>query len=183
MDDKIKQIWDETDARLSRLERQTEDLARQGRDNRRRTALDRLMERYRRFSIIGLLLAVMIVMQTLAGFYEGPYGIAVGITGVLLGCICSLMDRWLYLKLKEIDIARMTVAEVSKRALLCRRRHLQFICFSLPMVLLMILFIMLSKNLNLYMIYGMIGGFVFGLALGLRELFKFLSDYRTLSED
>lgn len=181
--DRIKQIWDQTDSRLTELERQTADLARQSRETRRRTALERLIERYRRFSIVGILLAVMIMMQTISGFYQGPYGIAAGVTGVLLGCICSIMDRWLWAKLKAIDITRMGVAEVSARAILCRRRHLQFICFSVPMLFLMIAFILLSKDVNIYMIYGIISGALVGFVLGLRELACFLSDYRTLSQD
>lgn len=181
--DKIKQIWDQTDSRLTELERQTADLARQSRDTRRRTALESLIDRYKRFSIVGILLAVMIMMQTLSGFYQGPYGIAAVVTGVLLGCICSVMDRWLWMKLKGIDVSRMGVAEVSACAILCRRRHLQFICISVPMAFLMVLFILLSKNVNIYMIYGIISGALVGFLLGLRELSRFLSDYRTLSQD
>lgn len=72
----------------------------------------------------------------------------------------------------------MSVAEVLERTMNCRRIHLYWVAFALPLVILWIAATGYEMRADIYFIYGMCAGAVIGLAMGIRVLRRFLRDYR-----
>ena len=155
-------------------------------NGKRRTALDNLAERYRRFSVIALTLILLSFTWIFNPnmFPDNPrLRIAVGVSFAVYALIGSVMDRWLYLGIRSIDVVAMPVSEVIRKALFYRKRHLQFIAVLLPIVLTIIAVMAWSMD-NLYFRLGILFGLIAGIAIGLHHLFAFLADYRTIiSED
>lgn len=152
-------------------------------DSRRKTLLDRLARRYRMFIIIACVsMAVFGPMWsslTQRGFDHGTViGMTVA-TVAFLG-ICATVDSVLYWRIKSIDCATMTVDEVLRRSMSCRKMHLLSILCLLPLAVAMISYIALCFGTDIYFICGMITGAAIGLIIGLNELRKFMNDYRDL---
>lgn len=180
MDQDLKNDWKE--AKFQPLSEQQRAEIMYG---RRRTALQRLADRYKWFSNMALpmmLLMPFVVLNNV--LYTAPWGwkLTWSIFAASYFALCSIMDRWLYHGIKSIDCATMTVNEVSAKAMFYRKRHLQFIIILLPMAIVVIGSMSLLVDMNIYFMYGIIIGGVTGLALGLRQFLKFMSDYRTIDE-
>lgn len=154
-------------------------------NGKRRTALENLADRYRRFSNMALALILLSFSWVLnPNMFPDNYRlrIAVGVAFAIFALVASIMDRWLYQGIRGIDVLAMPVSEVIHKALFYRKRHLQFIAILLPSVLAIIGFIAWSMD-NFYFRLGILIGFITGTALGLRQLFAFLADYRTITSD
>ncbi|MDE6480143.1 MAG: hypothetical protein K2L45_07710 [Muribaculaceae bacterium] len=154
-------------------------------NGKRRTALENLADRYRRFSNVALALILLSFSWILnPNMFPDNYRlrIAVGVAFAIFALVASIMDRWLYQGIQGIDVVAMPVSQVIQKALFYRKRHLQFIAILLPAVLAIIGFIAWSMD-NLYFRLGILIGFITGTALGLRQLFAFLADYRTITSD
>lgn len=155
-------------------------------NGKRKTALDSLAERYRRFSnmaIVLILLSFTWIFNPSMFPLNPTLRIVIGIAFALYALTCSLMDRWLYLGIRSFDIAAMPVSEVVRKALFYRKRHLQFIAILIPIVM-AIICVMAWNMDSLYFRLGIVCGFILGTAIGLRQLFAFLADYRAIiSED
>lgn len=154
-------------------------------NGKRRTALENLAERYRRFSNIALaliLLSFSWVFNPNMFPDNNRLRIAVGVAFAIYALIGSIMDRWLYQGIRGIDVVTMPVSEVIHKALFYRKRHLQFIAILLPIVLAIIGVIAWSMD-NVYFRLGILIGFIIGTAIGLRQLMAFLSDYRTITSE
>lgn len=152
---------------------------------RQKTALQNLAARYRHFSIIGGLVILIGISYIFNDniFPTDPISrIIFGAAFALFGLVASLIDQWLYLGIRSIDVNTMTVKEVIEKALFYRKRHLQTIAILLPSVLVIIGF-MVWKMHNYYFLSGVVTGAIVGLAIGLRQLLNFLADYRAISRD
>ncbi len=155
-------------------------------NGKRKTVLENLAERYRRFSNI----AIMLILLSLTWMFNPSLfpdnhrlRVIVGVAFAIYALIGSIMDRWLYQGIKSIDVFTMPVSEVIRKALFYRKRHLQFIAILLPIVLAIIGVMAWSMD-NLYFRLGILVGFIAGVAIGVRQLLAFLADYRAvISED
>lgn len=181
MDD-LKKDWQNANVSLNQNSNAYDSII----NGKRRTALENLAERYRRFSNI----ALMLILLSFTWIFNPNMfpenhrlSIAVGVSFAIYALIGSIMDRWLYQGIRSIDVVTMPVAEVIRKALFYRKRHLQFIAILLPIVLAIIGVMAWSMD-NLYFRLGILVGFIAGTAIGLRQLMAFLADYRTIiSED
>ncbi len=180
--DNLRKDWQEANVAIRRESNSFDSII----NGKRRTALENLAERYRRFSNLGL---TLILLSFTWIFNPSMFPdnhrlrIAVGVSFAVYALIASIMDRWLYQGIRSMDIVAMPVSEVIRKALFYRKRHLQFIAVLLPIVLALIGAIAWSMD-NLYFRLGVLVGFLTGTAIGLRQLFAFLADYRTIiSED
>lgn len=152
-------------------------------NGRRRTALENLARRYKRFSNLALLF-VLWGPVTFANPSLLEHGrVVMSLVSALYFLVCSCMDRWLYQGIKSIDCSTMTVSEVSRRALFYRKRHLQFIAILLPFAFIWIGMLVYYINYNPYFLWGIALGGLFGFALGFRQLLAFLADYRRVTEE
>ena len=179
--DNLRKDWQNANVSLSRGSDAYDSII----NGKRRTALENLAERYRRFSNLAL---VLILMSFTWIFNPSMFpdnrslGIAVGVSFAVYALIASIMDRWLYQGIRSIDVVSMSVSEVIRKALFYRKRHLQFIAILLPIVLAIIGVMAWSMD-NLYFRLGIVVGFIAGTAIGLRQLFAFLADYRTITSE
>lgn len=181
MNDDLKKSWQDTNVSIPEPPGMYDSII----NGKRRTALENLAERYRRFSNLAL---VLILMSTTWIFNSNLYPfdhrmrIAIGISFAVYALIGSVMDRWLYNGIRGIDVAVMPVSEVIRKALFYRKRHLQFIAILLPIVLAIIAVMAWSID-NLYFRLGILVGFIAGTAIGLRQLMAFLTDYRAITSE
>lgn len=148
-------------------------------DFRRKDSLERLAARYKRFIIIECIAAIGI-----CPFYyrmsELFPKITPGLCFILLAyfALCALIDTLLYNAIRNIDCSRMTVEEVIKQSMLCRKRHLQSIMLLLPLAFGLIFYIALCFDADRFALYGVIAGAVTGVLIGINQLLSFLRDYR-----
>lgn len=151
--------------------------------NNMKTTLNRLADKYKRFSIMAL---VMILASSLLfsreDLLESPWNIYLPIAYACYFFIASAMDQWFYHGIKSINPLTMTISEVAQKALLYKRRHLQSIIILLPMAIALIIVTAYAFSFDSYIIAGMITGALLGLAIGITQLCRFLSYYRDLSE-
>lgn len=152
---------------------------------RRQTSLDRLARRYRIFSLVAFLFAgnPALYMLSTSSRLGGtvPMWLVLCMEAFFLGASC--LDYWLYRGVRSIDTGRMTVEEVIRKSMFYRKRHLQFILVLLPLALAMIAGLAYCFKADRYMIFAITGGFLFGVALGVRALLEFLHDYRDIMKE
>lgn len=153
-------------------------------NDKRKTALQSLAQRYRWFSNIALLFLVAVPMNLL-NLHLCPDLKARLLIVIWFCCffiISSVMDRWLYHGIKGIDVVSMSVSEVVEKALYYRKWHLRFIFMLLPLAL-GCLGIMAYVIDDIYVRLGMLTGFLVGVGVGLRHLLKFLADYKSITSN
>ena len=181
--EEMRQAWADTDARLRRIETQlgieavTLDAATVA---RRRTALDNLARRYRRFSILGLVMAVVSIFYIFGDILPGDKGRWVWLGFVAYFATVSVMDNWLYRGISSIDVAAMPVEEVTRLTLRYRRWHRIFIAILLPLAAALLTLMLAAAGFEPYFTLGAVAGLIVGLAIGLRQLLAFLADYRSM---
>ena len=144
------------------------------------TALERLRNRYKRFSLIAF---IMIFWCPLFAVSEPiiPYKPYIAIAFGVFFLTCSVMDRWLYMGVGSIDCATMSVTEVARLALFYRKRHFQFQIVLIPMALALVAAVIYFSSAHPAFIYGIIFGLLVGLCIGWFQFLKFMRDYKNLT--
>lgn len=152
---------------------------------RKETALEGLAQRYRRFSRLGLVMAIVSVFWMFSGIQpEIPsMKYVIAILFVIYFATCSVIDNWLYRGVASINCFTMPVSEVIDRALYYRRKHLQSMILLIPFAIIVLGTLAYSFMSDIYTIYGIIAGFIAGVAIGLRQFHQFMAEYRTISKD
>ena len=148
---------------------------------KKKTALMRLANRYKRFHYLSLIMAAASLIWTGSPLFPGKYKIALCIYMVAYFLICSLVDWWLYMQISSIDVLRMQTMTVIKKTMNCRKRHLQSILFLIPLALGLMALYFFSFGGDEYILFGILGGFIIGLVIGLRQLSEFLNDYKAIN--
>lgn len=177
--ERMKSDWDAASRNLNAGAQDT--MA--GSDSRRKTLLDRLARRYRIFIIISCVSMTVFGPMWSSLIHRGLNpGSAIGMTVATVAFfgICATVDSVLYWRIKSIDCATMTVDEVLRRSMSCRKMHLLSILCLLPLAVAMLSYIALCFGTDIYFICGMIAGAAIGLIIGLNELKKFMDDYKNL---
>lgn len=179
MEENIKQCW-----QGARFNNNDSDIN----NCRRMTALQSLAQRYRRFSILAMVFAVVIpfTMLNMMRVFDGNvelHKFIIVIFSAAYFVTCSVMDYWLYLGIRNIDLATMNVAEVCRKAYYYRKKHFQFIAVLVPMAIVLIGLLTWSISDNIYTLFGIAFGAMLGVGVGLKELFSFLDDYRRITRE
>lgn len=180
MENSVKKDWRDTRVNI-KTDAETLDSIMQG---KKKSALQNLAQRYQTFwrlEIVALCLCVPAIFQVMSQEFSMKGSIWLTIGFAVMFILSSVMDRWLYNRIGELDLTAMTVTEVARKAALYRKRHLQFVAILLPIAIIL-LCAMASMSGNVYLISGMATGGVIGFALGIGQLMKFLRDYRSLTE-
>lgn len=180
MEDNIKKDWRDTRVNIKSAV-ETLDIIMQG---KKKSALQSLAQRYltfSRFAIIALFLSVPAIFRIMSQVFSMKECIWLAIGFAVIFIVSSAMDRWLYNRVKALDLTAMTVTEIARKAVLYRKRHLQFVAILLPMAI-VLCSAMASKCGNMYMTAGMVTCGVVGMVLGIGQLIKFLKDYGSLTE-
>lgn len=147
-----------------------------------KTSLERLAARYRLFSVSAMLggssltlLLLLIAPQTGISF---PLWLLLCFEIYFL--VCAVMDYWLYHGISELDLSAMTVEEVIRKSMYYRKRHLQFVCFLIPLALALIISMGVCADADTSYYGGMIVGGAFGLYMGTKAFRDFMRDYRDI---
>ncbi len=151
----------------------------------RNTALHSLARRYRHFSRLALILAVtfpFLLTHLLHNQSSAPMHLTIVTiaTGSLYLLTASIMDRWLYNGISNIDLSQLTVACACERALYYRKKHLQFILVLVPFAAVFIALLAYLLSSNTYALWGMLCGGIAGLCIGAYKLHQFMSEYRSI---
>lgn len=148
-----------------------------------KTSLDRLMLRYKGFAAMSATMTVLtgvLLIIASAESIEIPVPLWLWICFEAYFLTAAVMDYWLAYRIGAIDCTVMTVDDVLRKTMYCRKKHLQFIVILLPMALALFAGMIYSFNADMAIIYGMIAGFLIGLGIGLKKLSDFLKDYRRI---
>lgn len=157
-------------------------------DSNRSTALETLASHYRRFSTIGLILALCMpictweAMRDIEGVHMG-FKLALVTYGAIYCLIASVMDRWLCRGIEGIDVAEMPVSKVCRLTFYYRKKHYQFVGILIPLALLFLAGFSWVLSGDMWYIYGMAAGAVVGILIGTRQFSLFMSEYRDILKD
>lgn len=176
--DRMRKAWEEMGKALGKQPIRDND----PRDfNKKKTALDRLREKYCTFWIISL-------VMTFGGFliFSGntliasPLNFWLGAAFSVYFLTAFCMDFWLWRGIGAIDPLRMSVSEISGRSMFYRKRHLQFMAVIIPMAIALMCFTGYVFSSETYFLSGMIFGIIIGLIIGTIQFRRFMAEYRNL---
>lgn len=179
----MKIAWAETSRRLEKLENDYYELRQEAMNGKRRTSLENLAVRYRRFSIISLIFTFISPFYAFNGVFTGDATIWVPILMTVYFAVASTMDWWLYKRIKSIDVTTMSAGEVSEASALCRKRHIQFMFVLIPVMSVILAGFIFGTIDETYMMIGIIAGAVSGFAIGVCQFINFMADYKILRGD
>lgn len=146
-------------------------------DRRRKTSLDRLADRYRRFAMLAFVVGMTsgIALNNLAG----PW-LCVSYMLIMIGL--GFTDMAFSRAIRAIDVVTMSVNEVYRRTMTLRRRHLMCVATAMPVVLGWMVWLGFTID-DPYMTWGVVVGAVTGLILGVIQLMRFMADYREVLDE
>ena len=177
----MKAMWIELNNKISSLEGDNRRLARQVMDSKFKTAQEKLADKYATF--IGIELVFAIVISFFILFNPEAVEKYRVVTAIYWGAFFlgeAAIDAYLMLKVKEIDVYRLSVSEIARRAARNWKIHKIAIAIGLPVAIGAAILFGLLLNANIFTIYGMIVGGVIGLAIGIRQLLQFMKYYKFL---
>lgn len=151
--------------------------------NNKKTALDRLRDKYRVFCTISLLMVFVCFMIFSRGLIvSSNLNFWLGIAYAVYFLTAFGMDQWLYRGIGKIDPLKMTVSQVVQRSMFYKKRHLQFMAVLIPMALAVLGFTGYVFSVERYFLIGMIAGAICGAILGVIQFRRFMADYKKLAE-
>lgn len=151
--------------------------------NKKKTALDRLRDRYRVFWTVSLVMAFVWFMIFSRGMIvESDLNFWLGVAYAAYFLICFAMDYWLYCGIGSIDPLRMTVSQVVDKSVYYKKWHLKFVAVLIPVAIFLLGFTGYVFSADKYMLEGMAVGAICGLIIGIMQFRRFMEEYRKLSE-
>lgn len=174
MEQRLKKEWQKTSFRHTSQEQIDNSI------NGRLTSLEKLARRYRRFCIFAICM-IPLNVNIIANIFpdESMMWLALCYSVCLLSS--AVVDFLLYKGIRGINCRTMSVIEVARRALKCRKRHLQSIMVLAPMAFATVGLTAYFATSDSYMIAGIIVGAAVGLILGSLQLREFMRDYREVT--
>ncbi len=180
--EEMKHTWDGSKEWLCTANENYSSLLKEMKNDKRKTALDRLKNRYLRFSRVAVAFIVFCPMW-IRLINQPTLNITLTAIMVLYFTTASIMDYWLYRRVSEIDIFTMKVKTVTEIAKTCKKRHHQFMMILIPLCILTLGLMAYCVIDEPYVLIGMITGDAIGLAIGCQKYFDFMKDYHTLSDN
>ncbi|MDE6237791.1 MAG: hypothetical protein K2M45_07985 [Muribaculaceae bacterium] len=152
--------------------------------HKKETALERLVCRYRRFSLLSLSCAFMSAAWLMNNslFYSRELGHTIQIAMIVYFALCSILDFLLSRGVASINCYKMTVKEVIEKAVHYRKRHLQSMMFLFPFALIVIGMMVYSFQTDVWVLAGIFAGAVVGFFGGLIQFRKFMNEYKEINE-
>lgn len=184
--DQLKSMWLDLNRRVERLENQTLEDGRKAISGKITTAREDLAARYKRFMavafIMGLFFPIFLITSPAGPFPEGTIKYVSAALFFSYFITAGIMDAYLYNEVKGIDLAVMTVNQVIRRARTLKRRHHIFMIILIPFAVVCLTVFVIPLINEPFIISGMIAGGIAGLAIGLRQYFRMMRDYREMME-
>lgn len=184
--DQLKSMWLDLNRRVERLENQTLEDGRKAVSGKITTAREDLAARYKRFMIVGFMMGIlfpMFLFTSRSDFFPDET-IKYVSTALFFSYFITagVMDAYLYNEVKGIDLAVMTVNQVIRRARTLKRRHHIFMIILIPFAVVCLTVFAIPLIHEPFIISGMIAGGIAGLAIGLRQYFRMMRDYREMMQ-
>ncbi|MCH5233007.1 MAG: hypothetical protein J1E78_05140 [Muribaculaceae bacterium] len=177
----IRQIWQEMDRRLSKLEIENKKIMQTVMKSTYSSAKEKLLNKYLRFIIIE---CVMITFMNLFFIFNPLIVDKYRILAITYWDIFFLLevslDIYLFYQTKDINIYTSTITEITKKASMNWKIHKIGVLAGLPLSFVGIFIMALSLNAYEYILYGMAVGGVLGLIIGVIQFLKFRSNYKLL---
>lgn len=177
----IKNMWAEINNRLIHLEEENRRLARKAINEKYKNAQERLISKYRTFIIIEV---IMIIYVYLFIFYNPmvgeKYKLLTTIYWIIFFIGETAFDSYLMYRVQEIDIYGSSVREITRKAALNWKIHKIGIAIGFPLAIGAVVLFALAMDANEFVYMGMTVGFIVGLVIGLRQLYKFMKYYKLL---
>ncbi len=149
----------------------------------KKTALDRLRDKYRVFRTISLLMTFLSFMIfSRAMNIDNPFNLYLGVAYAVYFLTCFFMDQWLWTGIGTIDPIRMGVSQVAEKAAHYKKKHLLFITILIPMAIALLGFTGYVFSADKYFLIGMASGAVIGAIIGTFQFRRFMAEYRDLIE-
>lgn len=177
----LKEMWKEINMRLGNLEEENKRLARRVMTSNYKSAKNRLISKYCGFIVLeGVMTVVMFLF-----FYFNPelnesYRLPALIYWTLFFLGEVIVDTYLMLKVRSMDIYNSSIQEISETAAANWRIHKIAIIIGLPVAIGAAILFALAADANQYVIGGMIVGGFIGLIIGWYQLMKFMKYYHLL---
>ena len=179
-------MWAELDRRLSSLEDRNRKLARQVMSNKYKTAQDKLINKYKIFIFLSLIMILYISLficfsEETVEKYRTP----ALVYWIIFFLFEASIDAYLMYRVMDIDVYENSVSQIAKIAAQNWKMHKIALCLGIPLALGAIILFALLLNANNFTIFGMIIGGIIGFAIGSIQLRKFFQYYKLLqtSED
>lgn len=177
----IKLMWQALNERVNVLEDENRSLMKKVMHSCYRSTKEKLEKKY--FGFIGIE-SIMIIFMTLFFLYNPfineKYRYPALIYWAFFFLLEIILDVYLLIQIKRIDIYTSTINEVAKRAARNWKIHKIAVAAGLPLAFGAIFLFALALNANTSIIYGMAVGGVIGLAIGINQLLKFRNYYKLL---
>ncbi len=180
--EELEKAWLNLSDRIDRIEKNEIDRERLF-GMKRKTALDSLASRYRRFSTVAFVMILPGMMSLLNPLSRSDIKWWVAGYCILYMVVAGCMDGWLYKGVSAIDVTSMPVLEVGRLCRFYRRRHHQFMLLLIPLACIFIGLICYAFRFDPYFIAGAVAGCVAGIIIGTVQYLKFVSDYKTVTSD
>lgn len=151
--------------------------------NKKKTALDRLRDRYRLFWTMSLPLAFstfMIFSRRMIAENHMNFWLGVACAVYFLTVFC--MDFWLWRGIGSINPLKMSIAEIAEKSMFYRKRHLQFVAILIPIAIALIGFMGYVFSSEKYVLNGITVGAICGGFVGIMQFRRFMAEYRNLSD-
>ena len=174
--EEMKQQWNDLNKRIEALEDANSRQIDRMRLSKLKTAQDRLVSTYQRFSIIAPLM-VLLSLMWIENRFIGP---TIACYFMVFFAIAGLMDLYLWKSLKRLDFNTMGVETIAEQARFYRKRHHIFqvilIIIAIPLLTMLII-----HNINdKYMLAGCLCGLIIGVLVGLNAYYRIMNNYREL---
>lgn len=150
---------------------------------RTNTALTSLGRKYLRFCIISTVMVIASIFYARLDIVPEAMQLPLCLSMMVYFLTASLMDYWLYIHIRDIDVNTMSVSRVIEQASLCRRRHLQFMAVLIIMCVALLALMVYTFVDDTYVIAGMAFGAIIGLGCGSVIFMRMMRNYRQISGD
>lgn len=177
----FKMLWQEMNIRLSNLEDENRKLMHKVKQTNFRSTQEKLVRKYIGFIVIEFLMIVYMSLFFLFNpFIVEKYKIPSLIYWLIFFLIELIIDLYLMIKIKNVNVHEATITEVAKRAAQNWKLHKIGIAIGIPLAIGAVILFSLAINADEFIILGMIVGGTIGFIIGINQLFKFRSYYKLL---
>lgn len=152
-------------------------------NGKRHTALQRLADRYKRFSIVGVLLSAYSICLMFNHIFPEQSRLYIGILFLFGTSVSATVDYNLYKRVKRLNVAEMNTSEIIREIYSVRKIHLLYLFFGIPWAATTIGYIAYCCAENAYLMWGILCGTIIGLCIGIYNLLQFLHDFREISNE
>lgn len=179
--DEMRTTWRELLERMDALESEMRLSGVSPCDPRMTTSIDNLKKRYRMFITIEMLMLPLTIMWTRSDIIaDERFRLPLMLAFCLFYIIAAAMDLVLYRGVASIDVYTMPVSDVCAKARHYRKMHLMMMSALIPLAIGLLILLCCAFGSESLMLWSVLCGAVAGLAIGLVQLHRFMTDYRRL---